>query len=47
VVPKPRPTTMHGLIFAATLRDGANFPRFVVACRSKMPDIRRSSLLEA
>jgi hypothetical protein len=25
---------------------GPNFPRFVVACRSKMPDIRRSSLLE-
>jgi hypothetical protein len=34
------------LVFAATLRDGANFPGLVVARRSKMPDIRRSSLLD-
>ena len=34
-------------IFAVTLRDGANFPGFVVPRRSKMPDIRRSSFLES
>jgi hypothetical protein len=34
------------LVFATTLRDGANFPVVVVARRSKMPDIRRSSLLD-
>ena len=32
--------------FAATLRDGVNFPGLVVARCSKMPDIRRSSLLD-
>lgn len=31
-------------IFAATRRDGASFPGFVVARRSKMPDIRFSLL---
>jgi hypothetical protein len=34
------------LVFAATLQDGANFSGLVVARRSKMPDIRRSSLLD-
>jgi hypothetical protein len=33
-------------IFAATRRAGANFPHFGVARHSKIPDIRRSSLLE-
>jgi hypothetical protein len=46
VVPRSRLTTKYGLVFAATLRDGANFPGLVVAHRSKMPDIRRSSLLD-
>jgi hypothetical protein len=46
VVPKSRLTTKYGLVFAATLRDGANFPGLVVARRSKMPDIRPSSLLD-
>jgi hypothetical protein len=32
--------------FAAKLGDGANFPGLVVARRSKMPDIRCSSLLD-
>jgi hypothetical protein len=39
-------TTKYGAIFAATLRAGADFPHFGVARRSKIPDIRRSSLLE-
>ena len=47
MAPRSRPTTKHGRIFAVTLWDGANFPGFVVPRRSKMPDIRRSSLLEA
>ncbi len=45
--PLPRTTTKHGPIFAATLRAGVEFPHFFVARRSKkIPDIRRSSLLE-
>src|SRR5580698_710952 len=36
----------YGAIFAATRRAGANFPHFGVARHSKIPDIRRSSLLE-
>jgi hypothetical protein len=36
----------YGAIFAATLWAGANFPHFRVARRLKIPDIRRSSLLE-
>ena len=43
---KARTTTKHERIFAATLRDGADFPDFVATRRSKIPDIRRSSLLE-
>jgi hypothetical protein len=46
VVPKSRLTTKAGLVFAATLRDGANFPGLVAARRSKMPDILRSLLLD-
>jgi hypothetical protein len=45
VVPKSRTTTKYDPVFAATRRDGANFPDFVVVRRSKMPDIRRSSFL--
>ena len=44
--PHARTTTKYGPISAATRRDGANFPGFVVTRRSKIPDIRRSSLLE-
>ena len=36
----------RGVTFDATLRDGANFPDFFVARRSKMSNIRHSSLLE-
>ncbi len=46
VDPLPRTTTMYGPIFAATRRAGASFPHFFVARRSKIPDLRRSSLLE-
>ena len=46
VVPKSRTRTKYDRILAATRRDGANFPDFVVVRRSKIPDIRRSSLLE-
>jgi hypothetical protein len=46
VVPKSRRTTKYGPILAATRRDGANFPDFVVPRRSKTPGIRHSSLLE-
>jgi hypothetical protein len=44
--PQSRTTTKYGAIFTATRRAGANFPHFGVARRSKIPDIRRSSLLE-
>jgi hypothetical protein len=37
---------MYGPICAATRRAGANFPHFIVARRSKILHIRRSSLLE-
>jgi hypothetical protein len=39
-------TTKYGQICAATRRAGADFPDFFVNRRSKMIDIRRSSLLE-
>jgi hypothetical protein len=56
--PLPSPTTKYGAIFAATpgsptylwrggsRRAGANFPHFFVARRSKIPDIRHSSIRE-
>jgi hypothetical protein len=44
--PLPSPTTKQAPIFGATRRDGANFLDFFVACRSKTPGIRRSSLRE-
>jgi hypothetical protein len=36
----------YGATFDATRRDGTNFPDFLVARRSKMSNIRHSSLLE-
>jgi len=42
-----RTTTKYDAIFAATRREGANFPRFVVAGRSKVLNIHRSSLRES
>jgi hypothetical protein len=39
-------TAAEYAIFAATQRDGANFPDFFVARRSKTFNIRRFSLLE-
>jgi hypothetical protein len=44
--PPSRMTTKYGAICAAIRRAGANFPHFVVARRSKILHIRRSSLLE-
>ena len=44
--PLPRTTTKYDPICAATRRAGANFAHLVVARRSKIPDIRRSSLLD-
>jgi len=44
VNPLPRTTTKCGAICVATLRAGANFPRFLVAHRSSRPAKVRSSL---
>jgi hypothetical protein len=43
---KARTTTKDEAIFAATRRDGADFPDFRAGRRWQTPDMRRSSLLE-
>lgn len=45
--PCVRTRTKYGALCAVTRRAGVNFPDFVVARRSKTPDIRHSSLLES
>ena len=43
--PCSRLTTQHGVVFAATLRDGADFPDLRVTRRFSTPGTARSSLL--
>ena len=44
--PPSRPTTKYGPIFAATQRDGADFPDLFVPRRSSRPATVHSSLLD-
>ena len=46
VFPSSRTRTKSGPIFAATRRDGVNFPNFFVPRRSRTTSMRHSSLLE-